>query len=176
MIQFSAVLHRYEQNADKTGWTYLVIPPDVADQINPGIKKMYKVKGKLDSFAISKVSIMPMGGGQFMMPINAVMRKALGKRKGSLVTLRLSLDKSVTELNQELLQCLADEPKAEKTFQSFTNSTRNWISKWVGTAKTEQTKAKRIAMIVMSCERSRNADEFIIAFREVKKEQKEVKG
>ena len=86
MTQFTAKLLQFDEQGEKTGWTFFVIPENIAQQIKPGFKKIYRVKGKLDDFKIRSVAIMPMGDGSFIMPVNAIMRKGVGKRKGAMIT------------------------------------------------------------------------------------------
>lgn len=68
---------------EKTGWMYIEIPVDIATKLNPDCKKSFRVKGKLDSYPVEKVALLPMGKGNFIMPFNAQMRKATGKRNGA---------------------------------------------------------------------------------------------
>ena len=70
MIQFTTTIHKFEKQGEKTGWTYIEIPADIAQQIKPGNKKSFRVKGKLDNYKIAGVSLLPMGGGSFIMAIN----------------------------------------------------------------------------------------------------------
>ena len=46
------------------------------------------------------------------------------------------------------MQCLADEPTALAHFNSLAGSHRNYFSKWIESAKTEETRAQRIARAV----------------------------
>ena len=84
MVQFTTTIHRFEKQGEKTGWTYVEIPADLAGQLVPGNKKAFRVKGKLDNFSIKGVSLLPMGGGSFIMPLNAAMRKGIGKKAGAM--------------------------------------------------------------------------------------------
>src|SRR5215831_8283059 len=94
MVRFTATIHQFAQQGEKTGWSYIEIPVDIAQKLKPGNKKEFKVKGKLDAHPITRVSLLPMGGGKFIMPINAKFRKATGKRKGAMLKVALEEDKS----------------------------------------------------------------------------------
>lgn len=153
MIQFTATLFQFNEQGEKTGWTYFVIPEDVSQQIKPGYKKIYRVRGKLDNFKIKGVAIMPMGDGSFIMPVNEAMRKGTGKRKGAMITATLEADDTPYKLNEDFMDCLKDEPTALKYFNSLSGSHRNYFSKWIDSAKTEPTKTKRIAMAVSALAR-----------------------
>jgi len=147
-VQFTATMNRFDKQGEKTGWTYVEIPADLAQQLKPGNKKEFKVKGKIDRHVIKRVSLLPMGGGTFIMPVNASMRKAIGKRHGVMVKLQLTEDKSEFVFNKDFLECLEDEPAAKFFFSSLPGSHQRYFSKWIDEAKTEQTKTKRIAMAV----------------------------
>ena len=84
-VQFTATIHRFEKQGEKTGWTYFEVPPDIAQQLKPGNKKEFKVKGKLDDHPIKRISLLPMGGGRFILVLNAALRKAIGKKEGAMV-------------------------------------------------------------------------------------------
>ena len=148
MVKFTATLLKFEKQGEKTGWTYFEVPADLAQKLKPGNKREFKVKGKLDNYSINRVSLMPMGGGLFIMPVNATMRKAIGKRHGSMVKVQLLADDSAFVFNADLMECLEYEPKAKEHFKSLTGSHQRYFSKWIDSAKTEPTKTKRIAMAV----------------------------
>ena len=148
MIRLTATIKKFERQGEKTGWTYIEISADLAQKLKPGNKKEFKVKGKLDKYGIQRVSLLPMGGGGFIMPINATMRKAIGKRHGAIVQVQLMEDNSEFVFNKDLMECLTDEPVARQFFETLTGSHQRYFSKWIDSAKTEQTKAKRIAQAI----------------------------
>ena len=57
-------------------------------------------------------------------------------------------DKKDPAISEALMECLADEPEAFNTFHKLPKSHRLYFSKWIESAKTETTKAKRIAQSV----------------------------
>lgn len=169
MVQLTVTLLQFDEQGEKTGWTYFAIPADIAQQIKPGYKKIYRVKGRLDNFKIKGVAIMPMGDGSFIMPVNAAMRKGMGKRKGAMITATLEADDTPYELNEDFMTCLKDEPAAWDYFNSLSGSHRNYFSKWIDSAKTEPTKTKRIAMAVSALARG-------MGYPEMMREEKEKKA
>jgi hypothetical protein len=148
MISFSAIILKFGQQGEKTGWTYIVVPARVAKKLNPGIKKSYRVKGKFDDHKIEKTALIPMGEGDFIIPIKAAIRKSIGKTKGAAVKVQLEIDKSPIVPPSELIECLKDEPEAFRYFNSLPQSHRNYFTKWIESAKTEPTKTKRIALVI----------------------------
>lgn len=161
MVQFTATIHKFEKQGEKSGWTYVEIPADIAQQLKPGNKKSFRVKGKLDKFKIAGVSLLPMGGGSFIMAINATMRKGIGKKQGAMLKVELQEDKKAYEINAEFLECLNDEPKALKNFEAMSRSFQNYYSKWIESAKTEPTKTKRIAAAISSLATGMNFSEML---------------
>ncbi len=161
MVQFTITIHKFEKQGEKTGWTHIEIPADIAQQLKPGNKKSFRVKGKLDDYKIAGVSLLPMGGGSFIMAINSAMRKGIGKKQGAMVKVELEEDKKLYQLNKEFMECLADEPRALENFKSMPKSFQNYYSKWIESAKTEPTKTKRIATAVSTLARGMNFSEMI---------------
>ena len=169
MISFSATILKFGSQGEKTGWTYIVVPAKVAKKLNPGVKKSYRVKGKLDDHKIEKTSLIPMGEGDFIIPINADIRKGTGKRLGATLKVQLEIDKSPILPPGELIECLKDEPEAYKYFNSLPQSHRNYFTKWIDTARTEPTKTKRIALVVKTMVRKMD---FGAMLREEREERK----
>ena len=80
MVSFTTTIHKFAQQGEKTGWTYIEIPVDIAEKLQPGNRKGFRVKGKLDNHKISNIALIPMGGGKFILTLNAALRKATGKK------------------------------------------------------------------------------------------------
>ena len=148
MVQFAATILKFGQQGEKTGWSYIEIKEAVAQKIKPGNKKSFRVKGKLDDYAFKGAAVMPMGDGNFIMALNAAMRKAIGKNKGATLKVCIEADDAVIKPPAELLECLQDEPTALKFFNTLTKGHQNYFGNWIKAAKTEPTKAKRIAQAV----------------------------
>jgi hypothetical protein len=148
MVKFTATIKKFGSKGEKTGWTYFEVPADIAAELKPGNRKEFKVRGKLDKYSIKRISLIPMGGGVFIMALNADMRKAIAKKEGSMLNVQLTEDKSDFVFNPDFMECLADEPAAKTYFQSLTGSHQRYFSKWIDSAKTDPTKTKRIAMAV----------------------------
>ncbi len=148
MVQFTTTIRKFGEQGEKTGWTYIEVPAGVAQKIKPGNKKSFRVKGKLDSYTISGIALLPMGGGVFIMALNADMRRKIRKRQGALLQVQLLEDKKEFQFNNDFMVCLDDEPKAKVFFQTLTGSHQRYFSKWIDAAKTEPTRVKRITMAI----------------------------
>lgn len=161
MIKFTALLEKFGKKGEKTGWTYFVIRSEQTKKINPGVKTSFRVKGKLDDFPIKGVAIIPMGEGDFIMPVNAAMRKGIKKQKGEKIIVQIELDKAELKINSDFLSCLSDDTKAKAFFEKLPKSHQNYYSKWIESAKTDETKAKRIAQSINGFKMGMNYPEMI---------------
>ena len=161
MIDFTATLKQFAEQGEKTGWTYFEIPADLAQRLKPGNKKSFRVKGKLDNYKITGVSLLPMGGGVFIMAVNASMRKGIAKKKGAMIRVRLEEDKNEFSFNKDFMECLDDEPAAIAFFKTLPGSHQRYFSKWIDSAKTVETKAKRIAWAVTALAKKQGYGEML---------------
>ena len=171
MVHFTATILKFEKQGEKTGWTYIEIPAEKAVELIPGNKKTFRVKGKLDQHAISQAALLPMGNGDFILPLNSAIRKAIGKRKGEKLFVQIALDKSPILPSKDLVTCLKDEPEALAYFRKFPPSHQNYFTKWIESAKTEPTKAKRIAQTITALYRKQDFGEML---RSLKKDRDEM--
>ena len=165
MIQFTAILQKFEEKGEKSGWTFLEIPLDVTETLNPGVRTTFRVKGKIDSLEIKQIALLPMGEGTFILPTNAEMRRAIRKREGATVMLELARDDSPILLSDDLTTCLADEPTALEFFDSLPKGHQNYFSKWIESAKTQETKVKRITQAIQGLKMGLGYGEMIRYFK-----------
>jgi hypothetical protein len=165
MVQFTTTIKQFGKQGEKTGWTYIEIPSDIAEKLMPGNRKGFRVKGKLDSFTIKGIAVLPMGGGNFILTLNADLRRGIHKKKGAMLNIKLQVDPEGYQLNADFVDCLDDDPAAKTHFDTLTRSHRNYFSKWIDSAKTEQTKTKRIAMAVNALSKKWGYPEMIRSSR-----------
>jgi len=161
MVQFKTVIDKFGQMGEKTGWTYIVIPKKVAHKLKPGCKKIFRVKGKLDDYPIKNIALFPRGDGDFIMAINATMRKGIKKTKGAEVNAKLEADNEPAPLNNDLLECINDDQDAKAYFETLTPGHKKYFSNWINTAKTEPTKAKRIAQTITALSRKQDFGQML---------------
>ena len=165
MVHFTTTIKQFDKQGEKTGWTYIEVPSDIAQKLNPGNKRGFRVKGKLDSFSIKGIALLPMGGGNFILTLNADLRRGIHKKKGAMLHVKLQVDPEGYKLNKDFIACLNDDPAAKKFFDTLSGSHRNYFSKWIDSAKAEPTKVKRIAMAVNALAKKWGYGEMIRASR-----------
>src|ERR1039457_2811680 len=110
MIEFTTTILKFNEKGEKTGWSYIEIPADVAQRLKRRNKKSFRVKGKLDNYSIKNIALLPMGGGNFIIAINTLMRKGIGKRHGAMLNVKLEVDKAPRILDPVFMDCLEVEP------------------------------------------------------------------
>jgi hypothetical protein len=149
MISFHSEIERFDEMGEKTGWSYVFIPAALANQLNPGCKKSYRVKGSLDNIAFEGLSLIPMGEGDFILALKGSLRKQLKKEAGAQLSVTLELHQDFkNEMPAEMELCLLEDPAYMQQFQRMPGSYQNYYINWYKSAKTEATKVKRLTMIV----------------------------
>ncbi len=149
MVEFTAMMLQFAEQGEKTGWTYIDIPADIAQQLKPGNKKSFRVKGMLDSLPVTGMALMPMGDGNFILALKAEVRKALHKNTGAMLHAKIEEDTDFKiEVPADLQECFDDEPETWDFFNSLPKSHRDYFVKWIDSAKTSETRAKRIVNTV----------------------------
>jgi hypothetical protein len=132
-----------EKYPGKGGWTYAAIPEVLQDKHAPF--GWVKVRGSIDDAEIKNYHLMPMGNGKLFLPVKAEIRKKINKKAGDLVKVVLYADDTATEIPEELLLCLLDEPLAHQRFLCYTDGEKKAFIDWIYSAKKEETKTDRIA-------------------------------
>lgn len=149
MVIFTATILQFAEQGEKTGWSYIEVPADIAQKLKPGNKKSFRVKGMLDGLAVEGLALIPMGAGNFIMAIKAEIRKGLRKNAGAMLQVKLEPhDDFKIDMPDELQECFDFEPEALDFFNSLPISHRNYFLKWINDAKTSETRAKRIVNTV----------------------------
>ena len=161
MVHFTTTIKKFGDKGEKTGWTYIEISQAVADKLKPNNKKTFRVKGRLDNYAFESLALLPMGDGNFIMALNAVIRKKIGKRKGAAVAVSLESDDSPVKYNAELMECLTDEPESLSFFKTLTPGHQKYFSNWIDSAKTDATKTKRIAQALTALSNHQHYGEML---------------
>ena len=136
-----------EKFPGKGGWTFARIPEFPMSSSAPFGWRT--VKGSIDGYPLKHYKLMPMGDGQLFLPVKAAIQKAIGKQAGDQVHVILMEDTAPLAVPEEIQSCFDYEaPEARATFQGFTDGERKAYLDWIYAAKTEETKARRIASMM----------------------------
>jgi hypothetical protein len=145
MIEFNTLILQFAEQGEKTGWSYIEIPADLAQQLKPDNKKSFRVRGMLDGLVVKGMALMPMGEGNFIMALKAEVRKGIHKNAGAMLHVSIEEDTEYrVEVPDDLQECFDFEPEALDFFNSLPKSHRDYFIKWIEGAKTSETRAKRI--------------------------------
>jgi hypothetical protein len=125
-------------------WTFAPVPKNAA--ANAGFRARLRVKGTIDGVPF-RSSLIPRGGGELFVVVNAEVRDRLGKSDGATVRLELELDTSpvVVDVPPSLQRALGRDSSARANFAKFTASQRAAYSRWVADAKQDATRDRRVA-------------------------------
>jgi hypothetical protein len=166
MVEFTTIILQFAEQGEKTGWTYIEIPADIAQQMKPGNKKSFRVKGMLDALPVNGMALMPMGEGNFIMALKAEVRKGIHKHAGAMLQVRLEVDNDFkVEMPDDLQECFDFEPEAYEFFNSLAKSHREYFIRWIDGAKTNETRAKRIVNTINAMLRKWSYSQMIRAMR-----------
>jgi len=145
MVEFTTMILQFAEQGEKTGWSYIEIPADIAQQLKPGNKKSFRVRGMLDALPVRGMALMPMGEGNFIMALKAEVRKGIHKNAGAMLQVRLEEDTDYkVEMPADLQECFDFEPDALEFFNTLAKSHRDYFIKWIDSAKTRETREKRV--------------------------------
>lgn len=134
-----------DENVNATG---IRVPSEVIAAFNQGKKPPVKVT--LNGFTYR--TTVAAYGDVFMIPLSQERRDAAGVQGGETVevTLELDLEPRTVEVPEDLAAALAEHPGVREAFDAQNYSTRKEHVRQVESAKAQETRARRIAKIVIS--------------------------
>jgi hypothetical protein len=149
MVEFNTIILQFGEQGEKTGWTYIEISADIAQELKPGNRKSFRVKGMLDGLQIKGMALMPMGEGTFILVLKAEIRKAIHKGAGAMLQVKLEEDTDVkVVIPNDVQECFDFDPEAREFFNSLAEGHRRYFINWINSAKTNETRAKRIVNMI----------------------------
>ena len=167
MISFEVQIEKFEDKGEKTGWTYIYIPENLALQIKPNTRTSYRVKGSMDNLPVSGMAMVPMGEGDYIIALKGELRRKLRKKDGDPLRVSLQEDQDFQiPMPPELEEALSDQPHFLENFLKQPKSHQHYFFNWINSAKTDPTRAKRIAMTIDAMDRDYDFGQMI---REEKK-------
>ena len=123
-------------------WSYIKVPPELSDKL--GTRGRVPVRGTLNGFAF-RSSLMPDGSGSFVMMFNKAMQAGADAQQGDVVKVVLERDDAPREVAvpAELAAAL-EKAGLRATFDKLSPSCRKEYADWIGEAKTEATRLRRV--------------------------------
>jgi hypothetical protein len=133
----------------KGGWTYAPVG-QLPFKVKTHIGNL-KVCGRLNEVALEEAHLMPMGKGLRFLPVNAELRKKLGKQAGDVVRLQLFVVEKPNSLALSLAdfrECLAEVPVALHAFEALGASQQQALLEQVAEADNEQQQVARVEAVI----------------------------
>lgn len=145
VFRFTAPLERM---TGRFAWSYVEFPHDVKELF--GKRGEVRVKCLINGVAADR-ALMPTKSGYHIIVLGGDLRRQAGiKRPGDPVKLELWLDPEPDRINipVELAETLDFIPEMKAAWDQLTPGMKRSMCYWVGSAKTEATRAKRIAELL----------------------------
>lgn len=115
----------------------------------------------MDDVKLERQAVFPVGEGNYIITLNADLRKKLGKKAGAMVKLKIELDTRGAAKSAELMDCLKDDAVAKARFESMTMAHQNYFHTYILTAKTVATKTARVVNTLNAMHQKQNFSEMI---------------
>jgi len=143
---------KFKTKLQKVGsWT---IAPASFDTLKVfGTKSHVRVKGTINGYEFSGVSLMPAGDGTHFLAVKTGIRKAIKKEAGDTVEIILEPDTSELKVPAELKEAFRASPEAKKMFEAYSYSHRKLYVEHIVEAKAKETKVKRAVDCVIALEK-----------------------
>jgi Bacteriocin-protection, YdeI or OmpD-Associated/Domain of unknown function (DUF1905) len=140
-MKFRTTIKQSDGNA-----TGIVIPDDVIDALGAGKKPAVTIAVNGYGYRSTVATI----DGRSMVGFSAAHRAASGLRGGDEVEVQIEVDKQprVVDVPPDLAAALDAEPRARDTFDRLSNSLKGYHVTQVVSAKTEETRQRRIEKAV----------------------------
>ena len=132
---------------DKVDGAYVKFPYDVKEAF--GSKGIIKVAATFDGYKYRGV-LANMGTDCHIIGITKAIRKEIGKEPGDEieVTIQENKESRLDEIPEELSKALEENPSANEFFNTLTDSQKNKFSKFISSAKKEETAKARLEKVV----------------------------
>jgi hypothetical protein len=161
MPAFKTIIQKFAGKGEKTGWTYVDIPADILKKLKLSNRQNFRIRGAMDDVKFERLAVYPIGDGNYIIAINAELRKKLGKKEGAMVSVKFELDNAEALTAPELVACLEEDKTAKKQFYSLLRSHQNYFHRYIYSAKGAATKAGRIVNVINAMYKKQNFGEMI---------------
>jgi hypothetical protein len=137
-VKFAAVVETNGRTA-----TGFVVPDEAVAGLGGGRRPAVHVT--VNGGYAYRSTVAPMGG-RFLLPLSAENRTAAGVVAGDVVELELTLDTEPREavVPDDFAAALAADPQAKAFFDGLSFSNKQSYLQWIGSAKTDATRERRV--------------------------------
>jgi hypothetical protein len=139
-----------QKKATKGGWHFVLIRGIPIQHRNK--QGLIRVRGTVDSYELKQFNLLPVKTGEMMLVLNAQLRKAISKKEGERVHVKLFLDASKVKIPEDIRDSLLQSVEAWQFFETLTESNKKYYIDWVQEAKSVDTKVTRIVKMIRQLE------------------------
>jgi uncharacterized protein YdeI (YjbR/CyaY-like superfamily) len=135
-----------ERSGEGLNWTIIRVPLDITKVW--GVRGQLRIKGEINGFPF-RTSLFPTGKGTHLLMVNRQMQAGGKVVAGMKARFRIERDteKRVVAMPPELTRELGQSKRLRKFYESFNDSTRREIARWVGLGKQAETRRRRARQI-----------------------------
>jgi len=136
-----------EKYPEKGGWTFVRVPVEILP-----VRKafgMIRVCGFIDDFEFEGKHLMPMGNGFLFLPVAKPIRTAIGKEQGDYVRLKILRDEMPSQVPEELIECLNDDPGKLQLFQKLSDADQKHWVEFIYSTNSPEVKTDRIVKLLV---------------------------
>lgn len=149
VLETTVTLEKYP---GKGGWVFFIIPPEQAAVLGPPVRGYLQVTGTLDAHPVEYCTLFSNGKGGYFFAVRADLRKAINKREGQEVAVRLWRETRPYPIPEDLAEGLAAMPEAEAFFATLTDAQRRYFIDWITTARQPETRMQRMVTTLLKLE------------------------
>ena len=146
---------RFRATVEQSGKTAtgIEVPSTVVEGLGAGKRPAVRVTISGHTYRSTVASM----DGRSMVGISAENRAAAGVAGGDVIDVDIELDTAPREVDvpPDLAAALKKDPKARKTFDALSYSNKNWHVQSIAGAKSEETRARRVAKSVAALREGR---------------------
>jgi hypothetical protein len=146
---------RFRATVEQSGKTAtgIEVPSTVVEGLGAGKRPAVRVTINGHTYRSTVASM----DGRSMVGISAENRAAAGVAGGDVIDVDIELDTAPREVDvpPDLAAALKKDPKARKTFDALSYSNKNWHVQSIAGAKSEETRARRVAKSVAALREGR---------------------
>jgi hypothetical protein len=146
---------RFRATVEQSGKTAtgVEVPSTVVEGLGAGKRPAVRVTINGHTYRSTVASM----DGRSMVGISAENRAAAGVAGGDVIDVDIELDTAPREVDvpPDLAAALKKDPKARKTFDALSYSNKNWHVQSIAGAKSEETRARRVAKSVAALREGR---------------------
>ena len=144
--EFDAPVTHHDVGSDRYRYTVVYVPDAVAASLPLDEHPRLRINAEVDDYPLD-AALSPVRG-QWYILLSKKMLSAIGRRVGDTVTVRFRIaDQNAVEVPESLLAALRGDAQMQPLWDALTPGKQRSLAYRVGSAKSPETQARRIAEV-----------------------------